>query len=74
MNVQIRKESANKPDLLEMLKFTTRNMLNLLYANGIGPVTKDKNRKRVADILTKADCITLRGWTGKVMTADDSER
>lgn len=35
MNVQIRRESANKPDLLEMLKFTTRNMLNLLHANGI---------------------------------------
>ncbi len=32
----------------------------MLYANGIGPVTKDNNRKKVADILAKADCITLR--------------
>ncbi len=32
----------------------------MLYANGIGPVQKEKNRKKVRDILNKADIISLR--------------
>ncbi len=32
----------------------------MLYANGIGPVNKEKNRKKVAEILNKVDIITLR--------------
>ena len=32
----------------------------MLYANGIGPVKKKKNRKMAAKILNKADVITLR--------------
>lgn len=32
----------------------------MLYANGIGPVNKEKNRRMVAQILNKVDLITLR--------------
>lgn len=32
----------------------------MLYANGIGPVNKEGNRKKVAEILNLADAITLR--------------
>lgn len=32
----------------------------MLYANGIGPVTKPKNRKRVREVVSRADRITLR--------------
>ena len=32
----------------------------MLYANGIGPITKDKNRRLAAKILNKVDFITLR--------------
>ena len=32
----------------------------MLYANGIGPVSKSKNRRRVQAVVSKADCITLR--------------
>lgn len=32
----------------------------MLYANGIGPVTKEKNRIRVKKILSKTDVITVR--------------
>lgn len=32
----------------------------MLYANGIGPVSKDKNRKMVKRVVSKADIITLR--------------
>lgn len=32
----------------------------MLYANGIGPVTKPKNRRRVRDVVSRANCITLR--------------
>lgn len=32
----------------------------MLYANGIGPVTKEKNRKAAAKVLNLADVITLR--------------
>lgn len=35
MNVQIRPESADKPELLEMLKYSVTNMIKTLYANGI---------------------------------------
>ena len=32
----------------------------MLYANGIGPVTKPANRKRVQAVVSRADLITLR--------------
>ena len=32
----------------------------MLYSNGIGPVNKQKNREKAAQILNKADIITLR--------------
>ncbi len=32
----------------------------MIYANGIGPVNKDKNRRLVAKLLNKMDLITLR--------------
>ena len=32
----------------------------MLYANGIGPVTKDKNLKHIENVLKKVDYITLR--------------
>ncbi len=32
----------------------------MFYANGIGPVTKEKNRTKVIDVLKKVDIITLR--------------
>ncbi|MBE7031021.1 MAG: polysaccharide pyruvyl transferase CsaB [Ruminococcaceae bacterium] len=32
----------------------------MLYANGIGPVVREKNKKKVAKILNQVDCITLR--------------
>lgn len=32
----------------------------MLYANGIGPISKEKNRKRVKKILSKTDVITVR--------------
>lgn len=32
----------------------------MLYANGIGPIVKDKNRKKASKILNEVDFITLR--------------
>lgn len=32
----------------------------MLYANGIGPVSRKKNRQRVKDVLSKVDVITVR--------------
>ncbi len=32
----------------------------MIYANGIGPVTKPGNRRRVARVISRADVITLR--------------
>ncbi len=32
----------------------------IFYANGIGPVSKESNRKKVRNICEAADCITLR--------------
>lgn len=32
----------------------------MLYANGIGPVTREKNRQRVKDVVSRVDRITLR--------------
>lgn len=32
----------------------------MLYANGIGPVTRPRNRKRVRDVVSRASLITLR--------------
>lgn len=37
----------------------------LLYANGIGPVTKPANRRRVKRVLDQADVITLREENSK---------
>ena len=37
----------------------------MLYANGIGPVNKQKNREKVAQILEKVDVITLRDEESK---------
>lgn len=46
---------------LNMLKLAISAKIPvMLYANGIGPVKKEKNRQMVAKILNKADIITLR--------------
>ncbi len=46
---------------LNMLKLAISAKIPvMLYANGIGPVKKEKNRKMAAKILNKADVITLR--------------
>lgn len=46
---------------LNMLKLAISAKIPvMLYANGIGPVKKKKNRKMAAKILNKADVITLR--------------
>ena len=46
---------------LNMLKLAYKAKIPvMLYANGIGPVNKENNRKMVADVLNKADIITLR--------------
>ena len=37
----------------------------MLYANGIGPVNKAKNRRAVAKTLKNVDCITLREDSSK---------
>ncbi len=37
-----------------------RNVPVMLYANGIGPITKEKNRKAVAKVLNGLSAITLR--------------
>ncbi|MBE7034843.1 MAG: polysaccharide pyruvyl transferase CsaB [Ruminococcaceae bacterium] len=37
----------------------------MLYANGIGPITKSKNRKAVAKVLSMVSCITLRDAASK---------
>ncbi len=56
----------------------------LLYANGIGPISRESNRKRTADLLNKIDFITVRDQESMellkeldirrpaVLTADDS--
>ncbi len=36
------------------------NVKTMLYANGIGPVIKRKNKKKAAEVLKKVDVITLR--------------
>jgi polysaccharide pyruvyl transferase CsaB len=41
----------------QAIKYSTRVML---YANGIGPIIHNKNKKLAAKILNKADLITLR--------------
>lgn len=46
---------------LNMLKLAISAKIPvMLYANGIGPVKREKNRQMVAKILNKADVITLR--------------
>ena len=46
---------------LSMLKLAySAKIPVMLYANGIGPVNKQKNRKKVAEILNRANIITLR--------------
>jgi len=46
---------------LNMLKLAIKAKIPvMLYANGIGPVNKAKNRENVANILNKTDVITLR--------------
>ncbi len=46
---------------LNMLKIAYSTKIPvMLYANGIGPVNKQKNRTKVAGMLNKADIITLR--------------
>ena len=37
----------------------------ILYANGIGPITKKKNKRRVEKIVKKVDAITLRDEESK---------
>ncbi len=37
----------------------------MLYANGIGPLVRDKNKKRTKKILSKVDMITLRDMRSK---------
>ena len=39
---------------------TMRRVKTYIYANGIGPVVKEKNRTRVKNLLNKVDMITLR--------------
>ncbi len=36
------------------------NIKTMLYANGIGPVIKKKNKKKAAEVLNRVDLITLR--------------
>ena len=46
---------------LNMLKLAINAKIPvMLYANGIGPVKKEKNRQMVAKILNKVDVLTLR--------------
>ncbi|MGI6031726.1 MAG: polysaccharide pyruvyl transferase CsaB [Eubacteriales bacterium] len=46
---------------LFLLKSAQRSGLRtMLYANGIGPVVKESNRRRAARVLDKCDLITLR--------------
>lgn len=67
--------------VMNLAKFFGKKLV--MYANGIGPVSKAKNRKRVRKAVEKADLITLRdarsaeelramGVTGKTLhiTAD----
>ncbi|MCL2855148.1 MAG: polysaccharide pyruvyl transferase CsaB [Defluviitaleaceae bacterium] len=42
----------------------------MLYANGIGPLTQDKNKRRALDALEKAEEITLRD-AGSLKTLED---
>lgn len=37
----------------------------MLYANGIGPITKEKNRKHIKRVVNKVDLITLREKTSR---------
>lgn len=37
-----------------------KGLKTMLYANGIGPVNKKRNRRRAADVLKRIDLITLR--------------
>lgn len=46
---------------LWMIKLAKKKGLPvMLYANGIGPLVRETNRKRVAPVLNTVDCITLR--------------
>ena len=46
---------------LNILKLALKTKIPvMLYANGIGPVNKQKNRENVAKILNRVDLITLR--------------
>ena len=44
--------------IIKMAKMFGKKVM--LYANGIGPVEKDKNRKLVKKVVSRADLITLR--------------
>lgn len=46
---------------LWMIKLAKKKKLPvMLYANGIGPIVRESNRKRVTPVLNAVDCITLR--------------
>ncbi len=49
---------------LIMLAKTYNNKV-MLYANGIGPIKKEKNRKMAKNVLNKTDIITLRETDSK---------
>lgn len=42
----------------------------MLYANGIGPITQEKNKKRTKKVLNKADFITLRDEKSKKVLSE----
>ena len=42
----------------------------MLYANGIGPIIRPSNRKRVAKLLRRVDCITLRDQNSREVLAE----
>jgi polysaccharide pyruvyl transferase CsaB len=44
--------------IIRMAKLMNKKVM--LYANGIGPVTKKANRRRVRRVISRADVITLR--------------
>ncbi|MCD8239507.1 MAG: polysaccharide pyruvyl transferase CsaB [Clostridiales bacterium] len=44
--------------IIKLAKFLGKRVM--VYANGIGPVNKDKNRKLIGKVVNKVDIITLR--------------
>ncbi len=54
--------------VIKMAKFSGAKVM--LYANGIGPVNKAKNRRAVAKALKDVDCITLRENSSKEELCD----